>query len=169
MRGRAAAWLIAIAICAGLYAATWRPLAAQAVTIQGYIYPNAGSVGIGTATSLGQLPFSLAVAGTHVFIGDIANPVVRDYDPGTLQESVLAGNDGYGYTGDGGLAVSAMIQGAGAITRCGTDTYIADTFNYVIRKIDNAGNVTTVVGNGRRGYLGDGVPATSARVSRVFG
>ncbi|HEV2032707.1 MAG TPA: hypothetical protein VGU71_00665, partial [Candidatus Dormibacteraeota bacterium] len=169
MGGSVAAWLIAVALCAALYSVSWRPLNAQAVSVPGYIYTNAGSVGSGPALSLGQVPYSLAIAGTHLYIGDIANPVVRDLDTTNGQEAVLAGNDGYGYKGDGGPAVSAMIQGAGAITRCGTDTYFADTLNYVIRKIDNAGNITTVVGTGRRGYFGDGVPATSATISRVFG
>jgi len=169
MRGRAAAWLIAVAICAGLYATTWRPLTAQAVTVPGFIYPNAGSVGTGLATSLGQQPYSFAVAGTHLYIGDGANPVVRDVDTVSGQESVFAGNDGYGYKGDGGPAVSAMIGGAWAMARCGGDTFFADTMNYVIRKIDYAGTITTVVGNGKRGYSGDGLPGTSASIGRVFG
>jgi sugar lactone lactonase YvrE len=137
--------------------------------VPGYIYTSAGSAGSGVATSLGQLPYSLAVAGTHLYIGDVANPVVRDLDTTNGQESVLAGNDGYGYTGDGGPAVSAMIDGAGAIARCGTDTFFADTYNYVIRKIDNTGNLTRVAGTGRRGYSGDGGPGTLASISRVLG
>jgi sugar lactone lactonase YvrE len=141
----------------------------QAATIPGYIYPNAGSVGIGSATSLGQLPYSLAFAGTHLYIGDVANPVLRDLDTANGQEGVLAGNDGYGYSGDGGAAVSAMINGAGAIARCGTDTYFADTFNYVIRKVDNSGIITTVAGTGTLGYSGDGGLGTSAQISRVLG
>lgn len=169
MRGRAAAWLIAVAICAGVYAATWRPLAGQAAIIQGYTYPNAGSAGTGLATSVGQLPYSLAFAGTHLYIGDVANPVVRDLDTTNGQEGVLAGNDGYGYTGDGGAAVSAMINGAGSMAHCGTETYFADTFNYVIRKVDNAGIITTVAGTGKRGYSGDGGLGTSAQISRVLG
>jgi sugar lactone lactonase YvrE len=44
--------------------------------------------------------------------------------------------------------------------------YIADTGNYVIRKVSAAtGIITTIAGNGRPGDSGDGGPATSAEVS----
>lgn len=42
--------------------------------------------------------------------------------------------------------------------------YIADRFNYRIRKIDPAGTITTFAGTGVLGYLGDGGPATAARL-----
>jgi outer membrane protein assembly factor BamB/sugar lactone lactonase YvrE len=136
----------------------------------GQILTVAGSVGSGSAHSVGQLPYSLAVAGTHVYIGDFANPVVRDLDTTSGQETVLAGNDGYGFTGDGGPAIAAGIEGAGAIANCGPGfTFFADTYNYVIRRIDGSGNISTVAGTGRSGYSGDGGPATSAQLSRVFG
>jgi len=135
----------------------------------GNIITYAGSVGHGPALSVGQYPYSVALAGMHLYIGDFANPVVRDVDLSTGQEGALAGNDSYGYSGDGGQATSAMIQGAGAIAYCGGQTYIADTFNYVIRKIDLSGNITTFAGTGQFGYNGDGGPATSARIGRVFG
>src|ERR1700694_5900415 len=149
MRGRAASCLTAVPLCAVLSATPWRPLTAQAVTVPGFIYPNAGSVGTGLATSLGQQPYSFAVAGTHLYIGDGANSVVRDVDTVSGQKSVFAGNDGYGYKGDGGPAVSAMIGGAWAMARCGGDTFFADTMNYVSRKIDYAGSINTGVGHGQ--------------------
>jgi len=145
------------------------PVTPMPLTTLGDIITYAGSVGAGPATSLGQDPFSVAVAGTHLYVGDFANPVVRDVDLGSGQEGVLAGNDGYGYSGDGGPATSAMIQAAGAMVHCGNDTYIADSFNYVIRKIDSAGKITTVAGNGTFGYSGDGGPAIAAQIGTVFG
>jgi len=167
MRGRAAAAFVVVAVFASLYSITWRPLSTHAAAAQGSILTNAGSAGSGTAISLGQEPYAFAVAGTHLYIGDRSNPVLRDLDTVSGQETILAGNGGYGYKGDGGPATSAMIAGAWAMARCGTDTYFADTSNYVIRKIDNAGNITTVVGTGRRGYS-DG-PGISAGIGRVFG
>ncbi len=136
----------------------------------GVILTVAGTVGSGSALSVGQLPYSVAVAGTHVYIGDFANPVVRDLNTANGQETALAGNDGYAYTGDGGPAASAGIQGAGAIVNCGPGlTFFADTYNYVIRWIDGSGNISTVAGTGQYGYSGDRGPATSATLSRVFG
>jgi hypothetical protein len=45
------------------------------------------------------------------------------------------------------------------------DLFFSDLGNYRIRKVDAAGNITTVAGNGTAGYLGDGGQATSARLS----
>jgi NHL repeat len=135
----------------------------------GDIVNYAGAAGSGPATLIGQVPYSLAVAGTHIYVGDLTNPVIRDVDTTSGQETVLAGNDAYGYSGDGGPAVAAMIKGAGAIAYCGGVTYFADTDNYVIRKIDALGNISTVAGTGTPGYTGDGGPAVDAQLSRVFG
>ncbi len=42
--------------------------------------------------------------------------------------------------------------------------YIADELNNVIRKVDTAGNISTVAGNGTGGFSGDGGPATKAEL-----
>jgi hypothetical protein len=43
--------------------------------------------------------------------------------------------------------------------------FIADTGNSRVRKVSSAGTITTVAGNGRDGYSGDGGPATGAALS----
>jgi sugar lactone lactonase YvrE len=140
-----------------------------AVAAPGHINTHAGSPGAGPARSLGQFPLSLAANGTDVYVGDFANPVVRDVNVISGQEIPFAGNDAYGYSGDGGAATAASINGAGAIAHCASGiTYIADTYNFVVREIDAAGRITTVAGTGVYGYSGDGGLATSATLSRVF-
>jgi sugar lactone lactonase YvrE len=77
------------------------------------------------------------------------------------------------YGGDGGPALQARIgqqvgqsaQPAGgmAIDPDG-NIYFADTINNRIRKIDSDGIITTVAGDGTRGFGGDGGPATSAKL-----
>ena len=54
---------------------------------RGGINTHAGAVGAGPALSLGQVPYSLAVAanGSHLFVGDVANAVVRDVDRTTAK------------------------------------------------------------------------------------
>jgi hypothetical protein len=47
--------------------------------------------------------------------------------------------------------------------------YIADTFNYRIRKVDTNGVITTVAGSGPYGYGGDGGAATQAVLARPTG
>jgi DNA-binding beta-propeller fold protein YncE len=38
-----------------------------------------------------------------------------------------------------------------------------------VRRVDGKGVITTVAGNGRHGYSGDGGPATKARLSDPYG
>jgi sugar lactone lactonase YvrE len=42
--------------------------------------------------------------------------------------------------------------------------YVSDAGNNAVRRIDNAGTITTVAGNRKAGYAGDGGPATQARL-----
>ncbi|HZQ49213.1 MAG TPA: hypothetical protein VFB69_02790 [Candidatus Dormibacteraeota bacterium] len=134
----------------------------------GDIVTAGGTVGTGPGISIGQFPYSLAANGNDLYIGDLLNPVVRDLNITTGQEGVLAGNDGYGLSGDGGPPTAARINGAGAMTECSGVTYIADTFNYVIREIVG-GRISTIAGTGKPGYSGDGGPGTQAQIGRVFG
>src|SRR6185503_245951 len=48
-----------------------------------------------------------------------------------------------------------------AVDRLGA-LYVADVGNHRIRKVDARGTITTVAGNGRAGFRGDGGPATRA-------
>lgn len=47
--------------------------------------------------------------------------------------------------------------------------YIAETGNHVVRKVDNAGNITTVAGNGTQGLSGEGGIATDVRLDSPQG
>jgi sugar lactone lactonase YvrE len=61
---------------------------------------------------------------------------------------LVAGLNGYGYTGDNGPATAATLQYPVGIAYDSTgNLYIADSENYVIRKVDTAGKITTVAGN----------------------
>jgi YVTN family beta-propeller protein len=138
----------------------------------GHITTYVGAAGAGQALSMGQVPFSLALMPWptvgHLVVGDWANPVVRDLDSVSGQEAVIAGNDAFDFSGDGGNPAAAAMQGAGAVAQCGSVTYVADTFNYRIRKVDG-GTITTVAGTGIPGYWGDGGPGASAQIGQVYG
>jgi sugar lactone lactonase YvrE len=43
--------------------------------------------------------------------------------------------------------------------------YVADSWNHRIRKVSSSGVITTVAGNGERGFSGDGGPATSGSLN----
>ena len=47
--------------------------------------------------------------------------------------------------------------------------YFAETGNHVIRKLDTAGNITTIAGTGTQGFSGDGGPATAATLDSPQG
>ena len=80
--------------------------------------------------------------------------------------TTVAGNGSRGFSGNGGPAVSALLDikhftGGVAADAAGT-FYIADTGNHRVRKIDRDGIISTAAGNGIARFSGDGGPATSA-------
>jgi hypothetical protein len=55
---------------------------------------------------------------------------------------------------------------SGLVVKEGGDLYVADDTNFRVLKVTPNGAVSTVAGNGIRGFSGDGGPATSAQLSR---
>jgi uncharacterized protein (TIGR03437 family) len=82
------------------------------------------------------------------------------------------GESNPGYTGDGGLSTGALINNPAAVLLdAAGDLYISDSGNNAIRMVNPTGTITTVVGDGSgvAGYLGDGGPATKARLNNPKG
>ncbi len=78
--------------------------------------------------------------------------------------STYAGNRTAGFSGDSGAPTSAQLSSPLGLTLDSSgNLYIADSVNQRVRKI-SGGNITTVAGNGTKGYTGDGGPATSAEM-----
>jgi hypothetical protein len=50
-----------------------------------------------------------------------------------------------------------------------TSIYMAESDNQVIRKLSPTGIITTVAGNGRKGFSGDNGPALSAMLNESAG
>ncbi|MEO6786780.1 MAG: hypothetical protein ABI318_11660, partial [Chthoniobacteraceae bacterium] len=72
----------------------------------------------------------------------------------------VAGTGQKGYAGDGGPALKATFHLPHEIRfdKKG-NCYVADMMNHAIRKVDTQGVITTIAGNGKPGYTGDGGPA----------
>ena len=85
---------------------------------------------------------------------------------GTL--TIFAGTGGFDYTGDGGPATAAELNGPlGVTVDSSGNVFIADTNNHVIRRVDATTSIiTTVAGNFSMGggFSGDGGSATSAQL-----
>jgi sugar lactone lactonase YvrE len=80
--------------------------------------------------------------------------------------NTVAGNGTAGYSGDGGVATSAELNGPhGVAVDASGNLYIADPANNRIREVAVAtGVISTFAGNGAAGYSGDGGAATSAEL-----
>ena len=123
----------------------------------------------GTSASLGyDVPQSIAAdrAGNVFFVDQ--NTVLRlDATTGVL--TLVAGNWVPGFSGDNGPAANAQLANPGSIAvDSAGNLYIADGYNYRIRKVSN-GVITTIAGNGTPGFSGDNGPATSAQLDFPYG
>jgi len=84
--------------------------------------------------------------------------------------STVAGNGTVGFSGDGGPATSAQLYHPyGFAVDAAGNLFIADTSNNRVRKVTPSGVISTVAGNGTRGFSGDGGPATSAQLNSLSG
>jgi DNA-binding beta-propeller fold protein YncE len=76
-----------------------------------------------------------------------------------------------GFTGDGGPAQAALLNGPFDVAFDGAgNLFFSDTFNHRIRRVDaRTGVITTIAGNGEAGFAGDGAPAVQASLNEPYG
>ncbi len=96
----------------------------------------------------------------NLYVAEETNGRVRKISIGGVITTV-AGASHFG--GDGGPATSALLKYPldVAVDSAG-NLYIADGFNFRVRKVDASGTIRTLAGNGTYGYTGDGGQATAA-------
>jgi hypothetical protein len=124
--------------------------------------------GPATKASLCQ-PGGVAFIGTNLYISDTGHSEVRLINAvGVI--SAFAGNGIRGYSGDGGLAVTARLGlPMGLAVNAAHDVFIADSADAVVREVLPTGRIRTFAGIGRAGFAGDGGLATRARLNAPTG
>lgn len=153
MAGNAAAsgWIITTAVGTG---------------VQGH----AGDGGPATQAVLNN-PFDIAFStdGDMIF-SDTFNHCIRRVNAGTGVIANVAGTGERGFAGDGGPATAALLnEPYGVVVDRSGQIFFADRQNRRVRKIDAAGRITTLAGDGSGKYGGDGGPAAVAGLAEPNG
>lgn len=103
-------------------------------------------------------------ASGNIYLADIGNQRIRIINTNGII-TTIAGNGTLGFSGDGGLAVSAEFDDpAGISGDILGNLYVADEFNNRVRKISANGIISTIAGSAICGYSGDGGQATQAEL-----
>jgi RHS repeat-associated protein len=149
-----------------------------------------------SATATGEVITTVAGTGVAGFAGDgglaiqgrLSNPqgaavgpdgslYIADTDNQRIRRvgldgviTTVAGTVDLGFTGDGGPATQARLSSPRKVA-VGPDgsVYVSDASNHRIRRVGPDGIITTVAGNGVRGFDGDGGLATQAQLARPQG
>jgi len=91
----------------------------------------------------------------NLYIADLNNDVVREVSGGNIM--TVAGNGIPGVGGDGGPATAALVGNPnGVAVDSAGNLYVASGSATVRKVYANTGFITTIAGNGTRGYSGDG-------------
>ncbi|HXB40671.1 MAG TPA: T9SS type A sorting domain-containing protein [Bacteroidia bacterium] len=133
----------------------------------------AGYSGDNGAATLATLNFPTKVASDalgNIYFADNANNAIRKVAT-TGIITTIAGNGTAGYSGEGGLATSAVINTPWGVAVHNGDIYFCDQGNQIIRKIDGGTGIISLVAGtpGVSGYSGDSGLATSATLNSPTG
>jgi len=128
-----------------------------------------GDGGVATAAAFNE-PGAVALDNAgNMYVADVVNNRIRKIVLSSNIITTIAGSNGKGYSGDGGLATIANLnRPLGVAVDSSGAVYIADSQNHRIRKV--VGNtISTVAGTGTASFSGDGGPATSATLNNPSG
>jgi uncharacterized protein (TIGR03437 family) len=167
---------VAVDAKGNLYIAECDNSTVQRVTPDGAIslfaggqYSLVGYSGDGGAATSAALGFPSGVAVDfigNVYISDFSAERIRKVDTSGIITTVAGGGTGISGLGDGGQATLATLSLPGGVAVDGSgNLFIADSGDFLVRKVATNGIITTVAGDGPIPALdgiGDGGPATKA-------
>ena len=139
-------------------------------TIAGTGIPGYNGDNIAATAAQLSSNWALAVdASDNVYVADQGNNRIRKIGPSGII-TTIGGNGLPGFFGDGGPATAAMVNNPLGIAVDGSgNVYVGDANNRRVRRINTAGIISTVAGNGIGGYSGDGGVATAAQLQVLWG
>ncbi|HYC71001.1 MAG TPA: hypothetical protein VEB66_07340 [Opitutaceae bacterium] len=144
------------------------PAAGEARTIAGTGRKGfAGDGGPAAAAQINEPNGVIKAADGSIYFCDTGNQRIRRIRNGAIE--TIAGRGEAGWSGDGGPALAAKLNFPYEVRldASGNVFWVERNAN-VVRRLDaHSGIVTTVAGNGTRGFSGDGGPATAAQMSDV--
>lgn len=104
----------------------------------------------------------------NIYIADYYNHRIRKVDTSGII-TTIAGNGTMGFSGDGGPAISAQLHMPSDVkVDTSGNIYIADLYNYRIRKVNASGIINTIVGTGVQGFSGDGGNPLFAQINTAY-
>jgi uncharacterized protein (TIGR03437 family) len=150
-------------------------LAASVVHAQQYVISTIAGAGpvLRAPTSALDVPISPAGLATdakgNVYFA--SSHFVFKLDPGGLLTRIAGNYPDHPiiYSGDGGPATEAVLSPFGVAVSNTGDIFIADGGYSRVRRVSPGGIITTVAGDGTRGFSGDGGPAADAQLSGPTG
>jgi len=122
-----------------------------------------GDGGLAVKAELNQ-PYGLVVGpGGALFVCDMGNDRIRKIETNGII-STVAGSGVKGWSGDGGVATAAALNEPYEVRfdRAG-NMFFVEMRNNLVRRVDGkTGMISTVAGQGKAGFAGDGGPAVKA-------
>ncbi len=113
-------------------------------------YSGDGGAAIGAALS--NMPFAVALDRVgNLYIADTYNDCIRKVDSAGVITTFAGVCQQRGFSGDGGPAITALLDRPFGVAVDATgNVYIADTYNFRMRKVTTDGRIATIAGDGSR-------------------
>ena len=128
----------------------------------------AGSTDGAGASALFNLPAGLALdAAGNLFVADLGNNTIRKISPAGVVTTV-AGKAGIKGSTDGSVSAALFNAPQSIVVDAQGNLFVSDTGNHTVRKISQAGVVSTVAGSAGASGVDDG-NGTSARFKQPAG